>query len=402
MWDRYKSKNKLPRLILVSGSFPNIACGVSPHTERIARLTAERDLYDVHVLTSADAAVDISAAQGYQVHPCIKKWSMRKAGEIRREILAREPDVIHIQNPTIKYYGWNSLTMSVLVPRLKKMAPRIPLVVTQHDIAVGQPIFRRRYRPMFWAADAVLVSNSRDEQAVLAQGIDAAKLYRAPVSSHIKLTARSEEAKAAARRAMGISPEALCIVYFGFIHPARNIDVWIKTLHCLSQSNDDIHGIILGGAFPGQEKYHQQCRNLAEKSGLTRKMTWTGYAREDQIAQGLAAADVFVSLPQRGADMRNSSIITGMLAELPVVTTTNRRYYEDEDLKTMGCIMVSADQPEEISRAIEDCRLNPPSADFLARRREFLDADKIWREHIDVHFRAYRNLPPEPARKFNG
>ena len=389
-----------PRLVIVSGSFPEIPCGVSPYVKRIADLTARRDAYDVNVLTTNDARVDTNAVDNCSVHPRIGRWSVFRAGAICREILRLEPDIVHIQNPTIMYNRLGALTMSRVAPLLKKRAPKLRVVVMQHDIAIGGALGRWRYHPLFRAVDAIFVSNSRDEQAIVAQGIDPARIYRVPFSSYIRLHKPSNETRLRARAALGIPTDARCIAHFGFVQPTRNVDVLIRALQLLSCVGHNIHGLIIGGAFADQQGYYDRCRRFAERVGLAEHITWTGYATELQIADALAAADVFVSLLQRGADMRNTSILTGMLAQLPIVTAENARYYTDPDLRRFGCHCVRPDAPAEVAEGISFVLANPPTRAFLAQRAAFLNPDTVWAHHIDVQFRAYRGQPPIPSPQF--
>jgi len=383
------------RLVIVSGSYPDIACGVSRHVEIVARLTAAQGGYDVHVLTSDDPKVDPALARGYLVHPVVKRWAASSAHTICRQILQLAPDVVHLQNLTVKYRSWRSMTISAVACLLKKWAPQVRLVLTQHDIALSSPILRRRYRGLFHSVDAVLVSNRRDYQAVLDQKINPDKVYLAPVSSHIKVLPRTPQNKADARMALNIPPAALCIAYFGFIQPERNILALIRALDLLIRKNYPIHAVFLGGPFRRSQRYFNKCQQLTHSLKLTDKTTWTGYADEDQVALGLSAADIFVSLLQRGADLRNTSIITAMLAQLPVITTRNPKYYEDKDLEQLPCRFVSPDNPRDIALAIEDVGKNPPSADCLRQVKEYLDPQRIWQRHIETNLRAYRVQPPQ-------
>ena len=381
------------RLVIVSGSFPDISCGVSGHIAIIAERIVQCGAYDVHVLTSDDPAINNDIAKGYQVHPLIKKWGVIQADSICGKITSLEPDIVHIQNPTIKYRGWASGTMSAVVPRLKKRMPKVRIVVTQHDIALSKPLFRWRYYPLLRGADAITVSNSRDYQAVRAQGINADKIYRTPVSSHFAIRAAGAQRKKTAREQLAMPQDALCVSYFGFVHPERNVDVLIRALHLLKKQNLNIHGLVMGGPFPESRAYYDQCGQLAKELGLGEHITWTGFASEDQIMNGFAASDIFVTLPQRGADMRNTSLISAMLAELPVISSRNEHYYVDSDLEQLGCICVSPKDAQAVAEVIAGLVSSPPSTDLLTRRAALLEPEKVWARHAEVLCRAYRNEP---------
>ncbi|MBN1845793.1 MAG: glycosyltransferase, partial [Sedimentisphaerales bacterium] len=306
--------SRKPRLLIVSGSYPDIRCGVAGHVRIIAQRTAQRGEYDVEVLTSRDPLVRTDLSDRYQVHPLIEQWTLRRVGQIGRQILARRPDIVHLQNPTIRYRGVRTLAISALGLWLKCRAPRIRLVVMQHDIAISEPLGRWRYYPLLRAADAVVVSNRRDYQAVRDLGIAAGRIYRAPVASHFTIPGQQPTSKAAARRRMDIPADALCVVYFGFVHPERNVDILLRALAALRRGGpagpanslpcemrQRLHGLILGGPSPGAEDYYHACQRLANRLGLSQNISWTGYAAERQVLDGLAAGDVFVNLPQRGA-----------------------------------------------------------------------------------------------------
>ena len=388
------------RLLIVSGSFPNIRCGVSGHVRIIAERTAVRGDYEVAVLTSADEAVDLSAIAGakaadYTVYPRVTKWSALSRRTICAEILQLEPDVVHVQNPTAKYSGWNSWTMSAVVPLLKRMAPSLRVVVMQHDIALSKPWLRRRYRPLLKATDAVTVSNSRDYQAVVDQGISREKIYLTPVGSHFQIKPAGEQEKIECRRRLGLPEGAKVVVFFGFVLPGRNVDVLIEALGHLRQLGRDVHGLILGGAHPDAPDYYEKLQQQSRQQGLDEHVSWTGFATEQQIADGLAGADVFVSLPQRGADLRNTSIQSGILAGLPVVTARNERYYVDRDLDQFGCVCVQPRQVNEVAGAIAALLDESPGAEVLAQRATLLEPERIWSKHIEMNCRAYRGEPPQ-------
>ncbi len=365
-------------------------CGVAGHVEIIGERTAALGEFDIHVLTSNDPSVDPSIARGYMVHPKIADWTPWQAGQICQEILALKPDVVHAQIPTVKYTGWRSFTLSLVGRMLKKRAPALRLVVMQHDIAVGRPILRLRYKPLLVAADAITVSNSRDSQAIRDLGIDETKIHTTPVGSHIEVHPLNDSTRQVCRGLWHIHNDALCIATFGFVHPGRHIHLLVRSLAQLLDQGRDFHALILGGPARGTEIYYQRCKLLAESLGLTPFMDWTGYAGADTIADGLAAADLFVSLPDRGADMRNTSIHTALLAGLPVVTTRNEKYYVDEQIERLGCITISDFTPETLTQAILRAADDPPPLESRLAVAAELDPERIWSRHTEVNCELYR------------
>jgi glycosyltransferase involved in cell wall biosynthesis len=188
---------------------------------------------------------------------------------------------------------------------------------------------------------------------------------------------------------LSIPADAYCVVFFGFVLPERNVDKLIQALKLLQDAGVNVHGLILGGPHKQAPQYFTQCQELARKLLMAKHISWTGFASKDRIADGLAAADVFVSLPSRGADMRNTSIITGILAGLPIVTSENARFYVDDDLRKFGCVFVDPSDPHTISEGISSCLNNPPADELLERYAEQLEPERVWDKHIETICCAY-------------
>ncbi|MBI9016707.1 MAG: glycosyltransferase [Phycisphaerae bacterium] len=378
------------KLLIVSGTFPNIQCGISKHVEIVANSLA--DQFDLHVLTSADDCVDTSIAKNYTVHPIIKSWKLLSAPAIRKAIIKLNPDIVNIQNPTAKYCGIGSFLMSVVAPSLKHKCPHIRIVVMQHDIAVGRAILRWRYKPLFKAADAITVSNQRDRQAIFNLGIAEEKVLITPMTSHFDIVPADKQMKRQARDILTIDNDALCISYFGFVHPGRNIDLLLKAASIIKNQGRKIKIIIIGGSSKGAELYYAKCQNLADELGIKDDVIWTGYATAQQISDGLAASDLFVSLPSRGADMRNTSILTAILACLPIITLENPKYLRDPDLDKLNCITIKQLNVNDLVNAIEKAASQEISNQALLQSRQALLPEKIWARHMEVNRQAFLNL----------
>lgn len=399
----------MQRILIVSGSYPDIPCGIAPYVAKVAGMLAERGRFEVDVLTSnrpevrreteaAGGQTTPEGVAGYDVYPVIDHWSLFSMNDMITGIEKLAPDVVFIQNPTLMYRGFNSILMSLLVPRLKRRLPDLRLVVMQHDIAVAAPWSRVRYRPLLRAADAIALSNSRDIQAVRDQGIEPAKIYRVPLMGYPKLHSFDPGKKKPYRCGFGIPADAVCICYFGFVLPGRNLDILLQAIQGLRQKGYPVHGLIMGGAHKEASRYYEDCRKLARQLGINEHTTWTGFAGEQQIADGLAAADLFVSLPDRGADMRNTSILTALRSGLPVITSRNEHFYIDRELEELGCIMLPPRDVNALQAACLRLMENPVSPEQLKQQSQILHPDRIWSFHIDQLERAFRG---EPAQVFS-
>lgn len=389
-----------PKLLILSGTFPDMVCGTSHWIYEVVSRLSQRNLFDIHILTSDDPRINPVKAKPFQVNPVIKNWGILHTGSILRRIRDLQPDIIYIQNPTIQYSRWGSILMSWLVPRLKRSVPQPRIVLMQHDLAISHPCFRWRYRPLLQAADAIVVTNSRDALAAQHLSINPKKIYLAPLSTHFHLHQPGADIKIKARASMNLPQGDFIVAFFGFIVPGRNIDILIRAMAQLRRDGHPVHGLIIGGPHEYAPKYYDKCHNLCKKMGLQSHITWTGYASEQQVADGLAAADVFVSLLERGADLRNSSILTGILAGLPVITSRNSKYYNDPDLEKLGCVCVNPRDYRAAAAAIQAVMKNPPDAEVLWQRGRAWEPQRVWNHNIEVHIQALQGGPPPPPLEF--
>jgi len=210
------------------------------------------------------------------------------------------------------------------------------------------------------------------------------------LGSFISVLEKNEANRRMGRQMLGIEEKAVCIAYFGFVLPGRNIDVLLDSIAGLRQEGVNAWGLIMGGEHPSTPGYLNKCRKYCENKGLKNFIVWTGFATDQQVAAGLAAADVFVSLPNRGADLRNTSIITAMRAQIPVITSHNERYFVDKDLVQMGCEIVPSRDITSLKTAIYKYTLSPPSPALLRQVSENLAPERIWTQHINILLEAFK------------
>ncbi len=358
-------------------------CGVSNHIRFVAERLADK--FDVHILTSCHNSIDVNIAQNYRVYPIIKSWKLSNYHHICSEIIKFNPDIVHIQNPTAQYTGFNSLLMSLVASRLKKLQPHIRIVAMQHDIAIGRPLLRWRYWPLFNACDAITVSNQRDKQAIIKLKINPNKIIISPITAHFQLEPSSKEQINQARIEFGITKNTLCISYFGFIHPGRHIDLILKALSKIQQQGQPVAAIIMGAPGPKSQNYYKKCQKIAKKHQI--KAIFTGFVDDKKLESGLACSDVFISLPDRGADMRNTSIHTAMLAGVPVVTFENYKYLIDNDLKNTGCVCIDKLEIDLLTQAILQAKDMPD--EILQKARNLVLPEKVWKAHIEANIKAF-------------
>ena len=90
------------RVLLVTGSFPPMRCGVGDYTYNLAEALAVDPGIHVGVLTSISGGATGKSA-GIEIFPVTKNWSLSEVVKVIKIILHWSPDIVHVQYPTQGY-----------------------------------------------------------------------------------------------------------------------------------------------------------------------------------------------------------------------------------------------------------------------------------------------------------
>jgi len=325
---------------MISGSFPDLPCGVSYHTWVVCTELAKQGRWDLHLLTSDHPSINGALHCDFRVHPLIRRWNLRAIPTVLRFVRRLAPDVVHLQYPTLPYNGRLNLTLHVLLPLLRSVCGVRRIVVTQHDFSIAHWLSRLRAASLLSFADGITVSNDRDETALRRYFPFLAKrVRRAHIASHLAPVTLSREERRSVRAETGIERSEFLLTYFGFIVPGRRLDVVLHALRLILDAGHAARLAVMGGPLGGDLSYLERLRGLADSLGLSERVNWLGHCPSDRVARILAASDLFVMPIQRGADLRSSTLAAAISQGVPIVTTRNRRYLIDRDLEAAGCVI---------------------------------------------------------------
>lgn len=334
--------NPAMRVLLITGSFPPMRCGVGDYTHRLAEALALRPNMSVAVLTSR-AAASASSNRTFDLFPVMESWAIGEVAMVHQIVESWLPDLVHIQYPTL---GYGQQLLPWLLPKFLYRSGN-PVVQTWHEIYNPKWLLTSRLlygfisKALVPGAVVVVRENFKQETSTLLKWAFRRKTVRfiqnAAALPSIELTPWERKAI----RLEYARPNCKVIVFFGFIYPRKRVEL-------LFQIADpaEYHIVIIGDGFREEDlknhhssvkntvaEYHDSIKQLARSECWKGKVTMTGFLPDQVAARVLAAADAIV-LPFLGGGSWNTSLHAAQAQRTFVLTTSQVRRGYDSSVNT--------------------------------------------------------------------
>jgi glycosyltransferase involved in cell wall biosynthesis len=307
------------RVLLISGSYPPMRCGVGDYTDRLAYALRSYSKIKVDVLTSTLDTQGLSHAQR-EIHYVMPTWG--KAGLRCFVTMMRRirPDVVHIQFPTQGYV----LAVGALawIPLISRFLFGVPVVQTWHEyVPTREPNILRCMYGMALGASALIVV--RPDYASKIPKFMRLLLRTTPISfiqnvSSIPTKILTSEERAAIRGQLG-SGSSQIIAHFGFAFAHKGTDLLFQL------ANPEKHHLLLIGDLSLDDPYHARLRRLAATPEWNGKVTITGFVEAREAARLVAAADAVVFPHLAGGGIWNTAMHAAMSQGTFVVATSTEK-----------------------------------------------------------------------------
>lgn len=286
-------------ILMVVGSYPPDRCGVGDYTRRLVEEFQERGLA-VQVLTSAT-----SQAIGQESNLTSIYWSVLRCLCIPWKWSSRrDATIIHLQYPS-KGFG-HSLGVA-LIPIAAKIM-RIPCVITLHEFTRINTLRRVLEIMMAIFATKVIVSDSTESRA-LGRYVEGRRISIIPIQPQMRLEPIVYNS----------NPEAVLIVFFGFIRPDKGLDLLLEASIRLIKAGY-YHRLKILSEISYKDPYHRMLIEMVNVSGCSH-IEYTGYVSEEEIQCQLEGTTLFVFPYLDGISQRRSSALVAFQTGVPVLTS---------------------------------------------------------------------------------
>lgn len=362
------------RIVMVTGSCPPMRCGVGDYTAHLVERLSEAA--DVKLVTSRDGEIEA---------PCpviaVKGWSAWRMPALALRLSRLQPDIVHLQYPTIGYGFKLGPQMLVMILRLMG----IRTVVTLHEFKHARFLRKLASIPHILFASSLVFAADSELQSVLAwipvlKTSIRAKSSIVPVGPGI-FPATAPEVKEPGR--------PLTVAFFGLFYPGRLIEQSIEAFRLASLSAPGIRLLMAGDRHPRYQEYFDSLRAEAESSLPDGRVTWLLGRESQELAEAFSGVDVFVLPYPDGASFRRTSLLTAMSFGKAVITTVGPD--TPGDLRDRENVLF-AEGAKDMARAIVELSESPELYARISDGAVLTSQKFSWDNIAADHLRVYEGL----------
>lgn len=357
------------RILLVSGSYPPMKCGVGDYTKMLAIHLSRIPGNTISVLTSEAATDKCNSEVEAIAVSSVSGWQLTNSMQLYRQIRALAPDVVHVQYPT---QGYSSNWLPSLMPLLAWIQGTL-VVQTWHEgcsirkvidlflqglVPGGLIVVRPGYlskipKVLRWA-----VWNKEFRHIPNASSIPSVQLN----------SIRREEI-----RSKYLCGQVRLIVFFGFLLPHKRAAL----LFDIADPARD-HIVFVGESI--DPAVTSEIEGRQNESRWTGRSTLVGFMESQEIAELLASADAVVLPFRDGGGEWNSSIHAAVAQGTFVLSTSRTETGYDP---TRNVYLAEVENVDEMKVAL--------TSYAGTRRNTAMDPDE-WISIADRHQAFYESL----------
>jgi glycosyltransferase involved in cell wall biosynthesis len=380
---------------------PPLQCGIATYTRKLSAALA-RDPSGVRpVILSEQGGAEVDPA--IPCEPCFRRG--QEFGPAIAEAAARQGiRVAHFQHAA-DIFGFGGRLLRAL--RLLQ-GQGIATVVTLHTVFTRlsglierKPFVVRFHRGLAQSASAVVVHSETSRRILVAHGMPQQLIDLIPHGTDEP--ARGDAA--AGRRILGVEAGEPVLLFFGFVHMQKNVQVLLRALKLVVRQVPDVRLAIVGK--PGGDAwfnrlYARWLARLSSKLGLERNVVIVDRFVEDPEAIDIHAASLMMLLPHnQGYGSASGVVHSAMAMGLPLLCSDSIKF-EEVGTHVSPDLLVSARDPRAWARKIIELLEDEGRRQRIAERvREYARQthwSEVAREHTAVYRRVADGATPSGGR----
>jgi glycosyltransferase involved in cell wall biosynthesis len=330
--------------------------GVGDYTREIGLALADLGC-QVQVITSTQAAARLKL----DVQAVVEHWNWGCWRPILDLVQRQQPEVVHIQYQAAAFAMHPAINF--LPRRLRRLGVERPLIFTTfHDLKVpylfpkAGPLRRWVITELARCSDAAITTNREDYETLLQALPSPPALI--PIGSNIHPRLPRSYDRELWRARWGAGPDTLLLSFFGFVNDRKGVDTLLQALHLLVSDPEravNVRLLMIGGqtgaSDPTNVAYLAQIRDLITESGLSPRVSWTGFVPADEVSASFLASDLCVLPFRDGVSFLHGTLHAALAHGLPIITT-QPRIPLPELSDGRNILLVPPEQPQALATAI--------------------------------------------------
>ena len=302
------------RILFVSGSLPDIKCGVGKYTSQLLRTLLNETDIQLAVLTVNHTKINpISGVNHfYSIGKTITESDMWMA------IKEFNPNIVHFQYPTVGLIEDSALRMV--------RDQGITVIQTWHehfnDCEVLNIEHARNIDGLVYVREDLLERLPREIVGLL-KSIETR--YIQNISMLETELIKEGQLVPEIRKILDSKKPCLNLFYFGFIHRNKGL------LELISQLDFTKYHLFISGEIDPKNKYILELLETIESLKLSEFVTFCGYLNDSEILSFIDFADALVFPFQEGVGNFNTSYLAALQSDtLVIATDLENTFYEGE------------------------------------------------------------------------
>lgn len=408
-------------IALIAGTYQPASCGVAHYTAHLREILATKGINTI-VLTTHQAAQESNEPNVLGV---VERWHWQEMLPLLRSLHSLKFDLLHIQHAAGTYSFDRSIFLLPLLLKLTRW--QVPIVTTIHEYGWWE--WQPPYIPLqllegikMWGqqqrwwdredgflltqSQAIITTNNEAENIIIQRLPELShRVHRIPIGANIKVVDSDLEKRTHARKQLqnncGWSDDTIIIVFFGFLHPVKGLEILIPAFKQVLSSQPQARLLLLGGveslALPKKqaEQYWNQLTTLIEELELSDFVHMTGYLDSDTVSHYLTGADIGVLPFNHGVTLKSGSLLALMTHHLPVIATRSNSpdpILEDENLVRS----IDPRNQKQLVRELIELISDPDSRFELGEAGYNFSQQFTWPSIVSKHLEIYRSLLSYP------
>jgi glycosyltransferase involved in cell wall biosynthesis len=317
-----------------------------------------------------------------------RRWDARALIWLLRH--APKSGVVHVQYQAAAY---DLLGEICLLPGLLgRLRPQVCTVTTFHDVRVPY-LFPRAgglrasaVRLLARTSHAVVAADQRDLASL---GPVARETFHIPIGPNVACAPPDGFERTAFRRALGLAPDDLMLVYFGLLNASKGLNLLLASFEKVLERAPRTRLLLLGGAA-GASDATDEATAARLSGGLQRfgtRVLQTGWLPPRELSAYLLAGDVALLPYLDGASARRGSLLACAEHALPIVST------QPAGSEVAPFVRAVEPAPAALTRAVLAAARDPSLATSSRTLASEMSWPRIAAKHVAMYDRLLYSRP---------